>query len=110
MGMARENIKVVHWVAIAVTLMKERWVQVADTAGSGAICVALLRCVLEFEFHQYAIDAIHMVIRRLEVDRSLDETSNPFTLFFPGPRRYWCRNVLQSVPRARLIFIRSKCT
>ena len=110
MGMIRENLKVVRWVAIAVTLMKEKWVQVADTAGSGAIFTALLQCSLEFPFHQYAIDAIHMVIKRLEVERSLDETSFPFTLFFPGLRRYAHRNVLKNVPCARLIFIRSKCT
>ena len=66
-----------------MTLLKDRWVEPAVSAGSGAICVALLQSALVFPFHQYAINAIDLVTKRLEQERALDETECPFTLFFP---------------------------
>eukprot|EP00974_Lingulodinium_polyedra_P016768 1627093-Lingulodinium_polyedra.AAC.1 len=60
MGVVKTNVKCVRWVAVVVTLLSCGWVRgitPADTAGVRAICVALLQCILEFPFHQYAVNA-----------------------------------------------------
>ena len=99
-----------HWVAIVATFLKCGWVCGIEPVGTvciGTIRVALLVRIQTFPFHAMAINARDMVITPLEVERS-PETEFPFTLFFPQAPRYAGQNVLQHVPRARLIFLRSK--